>query len=288
MIPLIKNYKNPDYLSSHLKSILDKYINSEIDIKSCPHCNSSKIIKHGKSSTGQRYLCKCCSHTFSPRTNRTMFRSRISAKKWEEYLKLMLTGATLKVCAYKVGINIKTAFYWRHKILDAIALTHGNTKLQDTVSMVNLSTLESYKGEKNHIFTEPRFQIYNLLALDSKDSVGAESISRGMWDYNSFYKKVYPRIDLKAKLVSYQSHKIRAICDKHNGEPLCRYLSCEGTPIDNYRKVCQIFLAKFRGVATKYLKNYLYYFALFILEKPFDSINLLYSLSKVLINRCKC
>ena len=285
---MIKLDKNPEYLNDHLKSILDKYINYEIDLKECPHCKSSKFIKHGKSPRGQRYFCNSCKCTFSSRTNRTLFRSKLSAEKWEQFLNIMLTGATLKVCALKVGINIKTAFYWRHKFLDALEKNNENTRLKDVVTMISLQTLENYKGDKKHIYTEQRKNIFNVLALDSNDSVSAAPISKQIWNPSAFNKKIYNRIHSSAHLIAYNHRNLTAIAMQHNGVKYREFPSCDNATIVNYKKLCEYFFKKFRGVATKYLTHYFYYFSIFIVEKTYDSINLLYALSKTLIKKeCK-
>ncbi len=44
-----------------------------------------------------------------------------------EYIQLMLEGKTLKQCAKTLEISIPTAFYWRHKVLNALLrLGDGN------------------------------------------------------------------------------------------------------------------------------------------------------------------
>ena len=282
---MVKFDKNPDYLNTHLKSILDKYLNSKIPITSCPHCKSTHFIKHGNSKKGQRYLCKSCDCTFSARTNRTMFRSKLSAEKWEQFIYIMLTGATLKVCAETIGINIKTAFYWRHKILDAVTKNHENTKLKDIVSVINLQTLESYKGDKKHVYAESRKNVFNVLALDSNDSVVAAPISKSIWNMHVFNNKIYSRIDASARLLAYNHRNLTAIAMKHNSAKYREFPPTINTPITAYKKVCEYFFKKFRGVATKYLTHYFYYFSLFILEKSYDSISMLYDISKVIINK---
>lgn len=285
---MIKLDKNPEYLNNHLKSILDKFINYEIDIRECPHCKSTKFIKHGKSTRGQRYLCNSCKCTFSSRTNRTLFRTKLSAEKWEQFLGVMLTGATLKVCAHTVGINIKTAFYWRHKVLEAIRKSNENTSLRGIVSMTNLQTLESFKGDRKHVYTEPRKNIFNVLAVDSNDSVGAASISKSIWNINNFNKKIYNRIDASAYLLAYNHRNLTTIAMKHNCQQYREFPSANNNIVIAYKKICEYFFKKFRGVATKYLTNYFYYFSIFILDKAYDSINLLYSISKILIRKeCK-
>ncbi len=40
-------------------------------------------------------------------------------EKWKEYFEYMTEGRFLRYIAKELEIDLKTAFYWRHKILNA-------------------------------------------------------------------------------------------------------------------------------------------------------------------------
>ena len=70
----------------------------------CRHCGSMSVVRYGKRNGRQRYKCKdSCDLTNSP-----MYRSK-KADKW--------IANTEEI----VGITHVTAFYWRHKVLSALA-----------------------------------------------------------------------------------------------------------------------------------------------------------------------
>lgn len=43
------------------------------EVKSCPHCQSPRFVKNGKTNGNQRYLCKECRKTFVENTGTILF-----------------------------------------------------------------------------------------------------------------------------------------------------------------------------------------------------------------------
>lgn len=112
----------------------------------CPHCGSKKYRRHGIDKGSQRYYCSNCKRTFTEYTGTWL--SGIHKKELVgDYLKLMEQELSLdKIKAY-LGINKKTAFDWRHKVLSGLENVDkgrfkGITESDDTFF------LESSKGCK--------------------------------------------------------------------------------------------------------------------------------------------
>lgn len=114
----------------------------------CPKCDSSYIVKNGKSALDdQRYKCKSCGRIFSTHTNSPMSYSKKSKVQWLKYLECMRQGLSIRESAMIVKIHKNTAFYWRHKILNALK-EKLSEKLEGVISIDELYINESYKG--NH------------------------------------------------------------------------------------------------------------------------------------------
>lgn len=85
----------------------------------CPHCAHPKYVRFGKDKGAQRYKCKSCVRTFTEYTGTWM--ARLQRKdKISDYLKLMVEEKSLDKIVVALGINKKTAFDWRHKILASL------------------------------------------------------------------------------------------------------------------------------------------------------------------------
>ena len=98
----------------------ENFQDNAINNNFCPHCQSENIMKNGHSRGVNRSVCKDCKRTFSL-TSKTVFeRTKKDLSKWYEYIGYMFDGLSVRKIASKMNINPKTAFYWRHKILNLI------------------------------------------------------------------------------------------------------------------------------------------------------------------------
>lgn len=102
--------------------------------------------RNGKYRTRQRYLCKDCGKTFNDMTN-TLFSGSRYPEKWVKYIEFMVGGLTLPKIAERLDRHISTAFYWRHKILNALEL-HGFNQLEGIVESDETFFRESLKGRE--------------------------------------------------------------------------------------------------------------------------------------------
>ena len=88
----------------------------------CPFCKSNKVRKNGK----QQMFCRECKKYYSLKTNTIFFKTKKSLTLWKQYIDLMIEGRSLRYIAEKLDINLTTAFYWRHKILDILKQNNNN------------------------------------------------------------------------------------------------------------------------------------------------------------------
>ena len=115
-------------------------------IGSCPHCSSKKYRKHGKDKGSQRYYCNDCKRTFTEHTG-TWLAGIHKKELIYEYLKLMVQELSLDKIKKRMGINKKTAFDWRHKVLSSLEATGSGTFTGITESD-DTFFLQSSKGHK--------------------------------------------------------------------------------------------------------------------------------------------
>ena len=118
----------------------------------CPHCHSSEIVRFGRQKDGkQRFLCKACKKTFQA-TSGTLFQgAAISqrARKLRQYIHCMALCLPLRQTAKTCQINLSTAFAWRHKVLDALAVTLENVVLDGIVEADETFFALSFKGNRH-------------------------------------------------------------------------------------------------------------------------------------------
>lgn len=112
----------------------------------CPHCESKQYIKFGSDKGSQRFKCKECLQTFTEYTGTWMDgihkKSRVL-----EYIGLMIENKSLDKISSQMGINKKTAFDWRHKILSSLSQDTGK-EMEGIVESDETFFEESSKGSK--------------------------------------------------------------------------------------------------------------------------------------------
>lgn len=116
----------------------------------CPYCGCVHIVRNGhrKKDNVQRYVCKDCGKSFVKASNSILEHTHKDINTWETYIKCMLRALSIRECAEECNINIKTSFYWRHKILDALAEMQTNVKLSGIVEADETFFEKSFKGIK--------------------------------------------------------------------------------------------------------------------------------------------
>ena len=126
-------------------------------ILTCPHCESSLYVKNGKNKSKQRYLCKSCHRSFIELTNTVIYCTKKDVSTWTQFLNCLIKQFSLRRCAKELNISLNTAFYWRHKILDALREHSKTTELSGTITVHDTYLRRSFKGNAtNNDFLIPR------------------------------------------------------------------------------------------------------------------------------------
>ncbi|RKD21769.1 hypothetical protein BEP19_14195 [Ammoniphilus oxalaticus] len=96
----------------------------------CPHCASVTVVRYGKYRDRQRYKCKECCRTFNDLTNTPLHYTH-SPYKWIQFIYSLICKQTLAFSSSDVDICYSTAYFWRHKIIHALA--HVNPDPKQTI-----------------------------------------------------------------------------------------------------------------------------------------------------------
>jgi transposase-like protein len=102
----------PDYISLRREQLINKQIG-------CPHCKSHIYYRYGKDKGSTRFKCKECKRTFTEHTG-TWLAGIHKKELVNDYLEMMHQEKSLDKIKAELGINKKTAFDWRHKILSSL------------------------------------------------------------------------------------------------------------------------------------------------------------------------
>lgn len=247
----------------------------------CPHCGHGKYVRFGTDKGAQRYKCKGCSRSFTEYTG-TWMAGLHKKDKVDAYMALMVEEKSLDKIKEALGINKKTAFDWRHKILSSLADAEkddftGITESDETFF------LDSRKGSRD-IPREPRKRGGTSSKRGINDEHVAVIVTRDRNSALDMTVAAMGRIK-KSDIENAIGGRI-----KKGGTVLCSdaHVSYKGFAMDNqlehhqlngaikqrvkrgiyhiqhvnstHNRVKKWIDGTFRGVATKYLQGYMDWF----------------------------
>jgi transposase-like protein len=249
----------------------------------CPLCGSTSVKRNGKVEGRQRYYCKTCCKTFGD-TSSSVLSGTHYPEKWVQYFEFMVQGLSLRKIAKALEIHVSTAFYWRHKILLALS-TKLNNPLTGIIEADETYFLESLKGKncvkrlgdrkarkrggvakKRGISCE---QVCVLVATDRNGEIISRVAGKGRTtneqidDVLGHHLKNIACLctDSATNFVAYAKGKgfEHQILNANKGERVKKGIY-HIQHVNNYHKRLKDWMARFGGVATKYLDHYLTWF----------------------------
>ena len=281
---LLKNMSNEQRLElirlcniENNKTKDNEYLNQLSNNYKCPHCCSNNIKKNGFTTKAQQFKCHNCNKNYSIRTNTIFYYSKKSIQVWQEYIELFSQGLALRKIVEKMDkkINLKTAFYWRHKILKFLSKNNddGNNKLGGIVEADETFFEESQKGSRK-MTRKPRKRGYSSYVGDKKTKICVlTAIDRNK---TSFTKPVGFGGLEKDDVILLQRHLTKDSVLITDGNRTYKNLNNVklkslkfGKPenkvyhlnnINNFHSMLKKFMTRFNGVATKYIDFYMNYF----------------------------
>lgn len=258
--------------------------------KCCPFCNHDKISKygkyHGKNGVKQRYKCQNpeCKKTFNDFSKSPVSSSKKGLDKWLLYAQCMINGNTIRQCAEIVEINIATAFFWRHKIIDAIRKFIGYGSLEGVIELDETYFALSYKGNhsKSSNFTMPRESRKRgkeintrgiskefacvLCGVDRLGNIYTGLICDGRPNYTDINRALSEVVEENSILCTDKHRSYIPFAAQHNFELHQIRGGRKTVDIYNIQRVnafhssLKRWIRKFNGVSTKFLTNYLFWY----------------------------
>ena len=135
---------------TEIKEKADAEKEAESEIKSCLHCGSVAIVRNGKRSGRQAFMCRDCSKTFVETTGSAISNSHGGETVWKQVIRDTVEGISLDDTATSLDLSHSTVFNMRHKILTSLEryLSAEPIVLSGVCELDETYTLESLKGRK--------------------------------------------------------------------------------------------------------------------------------------------
>ncbi|MEM8514857.1 transposase-like protein [Massilia sp. MP_M2] len=245
----------------------------------CPSCGNERCHRHGFANDLQRFRCCLCGRTFNDLSGTPLARLRLKGK-WLAYSQVLLDSLPVRKAADRVGVHRNTAFRWRHRFLQWVKLDRP-ASLNGIVEADETFLLESQKGSRT--LDRParrrggratrrgisRKLDCILVARDRNGRTLDAVTGRGALKAAQLERDLLPRLDPQALLVSDSNAAYRAFARKHKiahetinlraGVRVKRGLAgaIHVQNVNAYHARFKAWLLGFRGVASRYLSNYL-------------------------------
>jgi transposase-like protein len=229
------------------------------------------------------YKCAECSKWFSSTTGTPLWDIK-KKDKWQSYLNCMQQGMSIKKTAKEIGVSIQTSFDWRHKILSVLN-KEVPEKLIGRVECDELELPLSNKGERNltrkarrrssDFIRNPKTKevttIQVVSAIDENNQTYFKAVETKRITAKHLNKTLGKKLDKHATLITDKHPSYRPFVKskpsiKHKTVKSDEHISKEDRSvnlqkINNQHKQLGLFLGKFNGVSSKYLQNYLNWYA---------------------------
>jgi transposase-like protein len=235
-------------------------------VPKCGHCGSKKYSKYGVRNDLQRYKCNSCGKTFNILTGTPLSRLRKKGR-WLNYARCMSEGMTLQVSADLVGVDLTTSFRWRHTFLSN-ANDLKPKRLNGVVEAVDSYFYYSEKGSNfpssisKEVIGKRAPKVYVLTTRDRNGNTNEEIIG----DFNvanvpnSQLNRISPDVLLCSNKNGFYdaiSKQLKIVHAKLRRSEVERRKIIHVKNAYKYKESLYDWMEKFKGVATKYLSNYL-------------------------------
>ncbi|MFC5549083.1 IS1595 family transposase [Massilia aerilata] len=241
----------------------------------CPACGSRQLYRHGQAHGLQRYRCRGCGRTCNALSGTPLARLR-HKQHWLDYLDRMLDSRSIRRAAAELGVASATSFRWRHRFL-GLSKEDRAACLTGIAEADEMYVLESHKGAR-HLQRAPRKrggkatrrgisneQMCILVARDRAGQTLDWVPGKGPVTRAQLHEHLKSRLEPDVLLVTdahaaYRAFAAEAGITHQAVNPKAGVRTRGAIHMQNvnaYHSRLRAWLLPFRGVASRYLGNYL-------------------------------
>jgi transposase-like protein len=242
----------------------------------CPRCNSRRVQRWGHFAGRQRYRCKGCRRTFSDLTGTpAAYIKKLGL--WDQYGLCLTASYSVRESARLLRIDPTTAFRWRHRRLRSLTYK-APEQLHSWIELDTTRFAYSEKGSRKlrrparhraTAFGEPQFQPVVVLAACDRAGHAIASKCRNRLTGIHLRQTLAGNVAKRAIVCATTgplspaatlARQLRGAY--YSTHPRARpagaiQLLIHTRTAAKFCERLQAWIARFRGVATRYLDNYL-------------------------------
>jgi len=240
----------------------------------CPHRHCARSHRCGQASGLQRFRCLGCRRSYNALTGTPLARLR-KKESWLTYLQCVLESRTVRQAAAIAGVHRTTSFRWRHRFVPSAARDRP-ARLSVIVEADETYRLESQKGSRH--LSRPARQRGGvarrrginrehdclLVARDRNGHTLDFHTGRGQVTSAQLARCLRPVLPADVLLISDAAASYRRFCTDagitHATVNVRAGIRARGAihiqNVNAWHSRFKGWLARFRGVASRYLANY--------------------------------
>ena len=263
----------------------DRLTNARYQIRDrivkCPKCDSNIIVKNGHKNGTQRYLCNSCLKYFSITTNTILSYSKISYNQLITLLGCLLDNKPNNETALLLKMSGRETYNLRIKIMSVLESLDRDIVLKGLIQMDEMYLRISFKGKKKEKMPRKshrngfedrtsgisKHQVCILFAIDSYDNIIIKVVGNGPLTTKMIEDNFNNKIE-KGSIVVTDSKSSYIEFAKKNDLILKQIPADKFTLEDKYNLAevnelmseFEIMFQECRGLSTRHLQQYLYFF----------------------------
>ena len=275
-------------LLDYLKLIINNEFEfNDSEIRECYKCHSKKIVKLGFYNEMQRYRCNECGVSFTPKSKSIFATTKLEKEKWLKYVECFIDCLSLRKCAEKIGVCLKTSYFMRHRIIECLKqnenpfVVNKNNKgqLDETFLRENFkgnhSKSTNFKmprkarknGQEAKLIGSSNEQICIASGINDMNNVFFEIVGRGQLKNKSLEKVLKNKIEAGSIITTDKKSNYKTVLKLFN---VAEHKAYQSKTIESYQHLGNInalhsrfkeFIRKMHGVSTRRLENYLIWFS---------------------------
>ena len=257
-----------------------------LEVKACPRCGCVEIVKKGHGADGsQRYLCNGCGRTFNAKTGKVVGMSKLPESTWMLYIQCFADRLSLRQCAARCGVSLPTSLFMRRRLLEIVERMLPSFSVGEGCGCELDETYfpENFKGNhSNSAFEIPRparkrggearfrglsrDQVCVMTGINDGGDAFLEVSGRGALSASRAVACLRGKV-AEGSIVSTDKARAYPTALRELDVAVHRAFASNDRRVGTINRVnslhssLELFMAPFRGVATKHLPEYLRWFA---------------------------
>jgi transposase-like protein len=274
----LRGMRNAQFSVAHAPNAAEPLIDAVLARGlACPHCGEVRVHRWGTFRQRQRWRCTRCRRTFNALSGTPLAGTkRLDA--WAAYAQSLMRGQSVRRAAKSSGVHRNTAFRWRHLLLTSLRerspgsptgvielhetffpySEKGSRKIEHAALPGGIFYFAAHYGRVSVVIARDRYGCTIARALP----IPLSMVPQLETSMSTSLRRATSLISMRGRYSAHAQFARRA--GLHFGDGRANQcISAPVPPLNHVRNATAAaarlhdWMRRFRGVATKYLPNYL-------------------------------